>query len=84
LEFNPDTSNSNTDVLEQTHKREKVVDDDKNMNDDWDVVSWPLVEEPEEKGGNTISSQFKFDVGWGSWRKTIFAWDFNITTKESG
>ncbi|KAH6881432.1 hypothetical protein BKA58DRAFT_463534 [Alternaria rosae] len=76
------------------HDNEKV--DDTNIREDWKVVEYPVAEpvveqptleqpivedtEPEEPG---YRSQFTFDVGWGSWRTTVFEWDMTARFKES-
>jgi len=48
-------------------------------------VEEPVVDdtEPEEPGYRRVRSQFTFDVGWGTWRTTVFKWDTEARFKES-
>ncbi|KAI4938463.1 hypothetical protein J4E85_000903 [Alternaria conjuncta] len=78
-----------------SHDAEKG--DETKLGDDWEVVEWPIaqptvepVEEPivddtelEEPGYRRVRSQVTFDVGWGTWRTTVFKWDMNARFKES-
>jgi len=71
--------------------------DDTGISEDWEVVERPITQptveptvepavddtEPEEPGYRRVRSQFTFDVGWGSWRTTVFKWDMNARFKES-
>lgn len=79
------------------HDNEKV--NDTNIREDWEVVEYPVaepvVEQPteeqpivedtelEEPGHRRVRSQFTFDIGWESWRTTVFKWDMTARFKES-
>ncbi|KAH7120868.1 hypothetical protein B0J11DRAFT_532809 [Dendryphion nanum] len=49
-----------------------------------DIEEWVLVNNPEhepETHEGAISSHFKLDLGWGSWRTTVFRWDVDVRIK---
>jgi hypothetical protein len=66
-------------------KTDNNLDDEKKLDEEWEVVQVPIVEDKKKIGignGSGISSQFQLDLGWGSWRTTVFRWDMNSRTSE--
>lgn len=51
-------------------------DDDKVCEQEWTVVTNPKDETDTCTGG--VSSHFKFQLGWGTRKFTLFSWDLNI------
>ncbi|KAL1794538.1 hypothetical protein ACET3X_007959 [Alternaria dauci] len=63
-------------------KTDQCLENEKERDEGWEVVEWPVVDEKEEHGPcdgcTTYRSQFKLELGWGSWRTTVFDWDTNV------
>jgi hypothetical protein len=75
------------DINASNPKTNHRPDNEKELSDEWDVVEMPVVDEKAKEksdtcNGSKISSQFQLDLGWGSWRMTMFGWDVNIKTWE--
>lgn len=51
-------------------------DEDKVGEQEWTVVTSPESERDTHSGG--VSSHFDIQLGWGTWRFTLFSWDLNI------
>lgn len=51
-------------------------DDDKVGGKEWTVVSNPKDETDTCIGG--MSSHFEVQLGWGTWKFTLFSWDLKI------
>ncbi|EFQ88550.1 hypothetical protein PTT_15517 [Pyrenophora teres f. teres 0-1] len=54
---------------------------EKEDDSEWTIIEKPIVDKPthdDHTVASNISSQFKLDLGWGSWRTTVFSWDINI------
>jgi hypothetical protein len=46
-----------------------------------DGQEWAVVDGPEDETdthSGEMSSSFKFQLGWGTWRFTLFSWEINI------
>ena len=57
-------------------------DDEKELGEEWEVVEWPVVDDKEEHGPcdgcRTYRSQFKLELGTGSWKTTVCDWEATV------
>ncbi|KAI4618314.1 uncharacterized protein J4E87_007982 [Alternaria ethzedia] len=97
LRSRPDNKEHEPDARPPKPSYDAEKEDETNISEDWESVEWPIAQptvepvvepmvddtEPEEVGYRNVRSQFTFDVGWGSWRTTVFKWDMNARFKES-